>query len=316
MTLGYDRPLYVVRLDRRNGPALDPSAAATVLRGVRQVAAAGSTAGPGELAVLVDAGPSSASPALDVDLGEHLVAVAALSSDDADFQLAAEHGFGHQLEAIGAAVAHVEVRWGTDHDPQAKQSQAIELTRLAAWLHETGRSLLVELAVPGLGRLTGPERTDELLKTVREVREVGIEADLWALPGPLDAEAAQALCELVRDAGRDDVGILVTDTNADADAVAVADDSAGSGAADGQGAADGRGAADDTVAALRAVAGVPGVVGFVLGPAIWSDALGRGRAAATDAVTDAADDPAATAVADRLRQAIAATGATDRRGGV
>lgn len=271
MTLGHAGRLFVVRVPHRGDDALDPAAARVVLTGVRQVAAGGSAAGVGELAVLLD---PTGLPGVADDLGEQLALVLPLSSDDADFQLQADHGFGSDLEAAGAAIAHVEVRWGPDHDPGAKKSQAVGLTRLAAWLHETGRSLLVELVVPGLGGLTGEARTDELVKTVREVREVGIEADLWAVPGPLDDAAARAMGEMVQDAGRDDVAILVAD-------------------------GDGAGRPD----AVASGAGGQ-VAGFVLGPDIWSDALARWR---DDEVDEAA---AATLVADRLRQAIAMAGGT------
>lgn len=264
----------MVRLPHRGDRALDPGAARVVLTGVRQVAAGGSAADAGGLAVLLD---PAGLPGLSDGLGEQITHVLPLSSDDADFRLAADHGFGTQLEAAGADVAHVEVRWGPGHDPAAKKAQALELTRLAAWLHETGRLLLVELAVPDLAAPAGPQRTEELLKTVREVREVGVEADLWAVPGPLDDEAADILGELVRDAGRDDVGILVTD----------ADERSGPAPGAGPQAA--------------------AVVGFVLGPAIWSDALRRRRDGEVD------DDAAATLVADRLRQTIAAIGRRQER---
>lgn len=272
MTLGYVGRLFVVRLPHRGDDALDPAAARVVLTGVRQLAAAGSGAGAGELAVLLD---PTGLPELSDEVGEQVVLVLPLSSDDADFQLASDHGFGSQLEAADAPVAHVEVRWGSDHDPGAKKSQAVALTRLAAWLHETGRVLLLELAIPGLRELTAEARSDELLKTVREIREVGVEADLWALPGPLDDATVDRLGELVRDAGRDEVGILVTDNEP-------------------------RSPAD--VVERGAGASARGVVGFVLGPEIWSDALGRRRDGAVD------DDEAATLVADRLRHKIAAVG--------
>lgn len=267
MTLGHAGRLFVVRMPHRGEPALDVDEARVVLTGVRQLAAGGSAADAGELAVLLD---PAGLPGVADDLGDHVALVLPLSSDDADFQLAAHHGFGTQLEAAGADIAHVEVRWGSDHDPAAKKGQALGLTRLAAWLHETGRTLLLELTVPGLAALDATQRGDELLKTVREVREVGVEADLWAVPGPLAGDDARALAGLVRDAGREDVGLLVTDGGS---------------------------------AAGPAVDPGPtssGASGFVLGPTIWSDVLRRRRDGDVD------DASAATQVADRLRQRIAA----------
>ena len=269
VTLGYAGRLFLVRIPHQGDHALAPDAARLVLTGVHQVAAGGSDADVGEVGVLLD---PQAFAGLADDLGEQVGLVVPLSSGDPDFRLATDHGFGAQLEDADAAVAHVELRWATDHDPDAKKAQVLDLTRLGAWLHETGRVLLVEVAVPGLGELVGEQRTEELVRTLREIRELGVEADLWAVPGPLGSDTARALCDLVRDAGRDDVGILVVDEGNPYDADADAD--------------------------------LPGagVVGFVLGPDIWSDVLRRRQAGEID------ETEAAAQVADLLRQRIARAG--------
>ncbi|MFA9443811.1 2-deoxy-5-keto-D-gluconate 6-phosphate aldolase domain-containing protein [Egicoccus sp. AB-alg6-2] len=271
MQPGYDRALYAVRFGDRGGAALDAQAAALVWSGIQQVGAAGSAADPTDLGVLVDG--RTQQRLADAIPGESIQLVLPLSGGAAEFSLAPGDDFGAFVDRFSPRIAQVEVRWGPDLDPDAKKAQALELTRLSAWLHETDRVLLVDLEPTGPSA-SDADRLDTWLKSVREVREVGIEADLWALPAPRDVEEAAAVAELVRDAGRDDVGVLVRD---------------GTDATD-----------HDVVAALGRVAGVAGYRGFVLGPSIWSDALAQWRTGVLD------DDAAATAIADRLRQAIAA----------
>ncbi|GGI03359.1 2-deoxy-5-keto-D-gluconate 6-phosphate aldolase domain-containing protein [Egicoccus halophilus] len=269
MEFGYDRALFAVRLEHRGAEALDADAAAVVWRAVGQLAAVGSDAEPGELAVLVDA--DALGGLAERVAGEAVELVLPLSSDAEDFRLGPGDDFGAYVERFGPSVVQVEVRWGPDVDPAAKKAQALELTRLATWLHETGRSLLLDLDVPGLDGLDAAGRTDAILKAVREVREVGIEVDLWALPGPRTADEAQAVAELVRDAGRDRVGVLVRDESTPE---------------------------GDPMPSLRVAGAVDGYRGFVLGPSIWSDVVAQRRSAGLD------DDAAATAIAERLRRAV------------
>ncbi|MFA9431465.1 2-deoxy-5-keto-D-gluconate 6-phosphate aldolase domain-containing protein [Egicoccus sp. AB-alg2] len=273
MELGYDHGLYAVRLEHRGADALDADAARVVLTGVRQVAAAGSAAAPDELGVLVD-GDMLPDLAAEVT-GEPLQLVLPVSDEGGAFRLAPGDDFGAYVDRFSPRIVEVELRWGPDVDPEVKKTQALDLTRLSAWLHETDRALLVDIDVPGTDDLdAGDERTQHVLRAAREVREIGVEPDLWALPGPRDVEEANAVSGLVRDAGRDHVHVLVRDEPG--------------------------GAAGDPLRSLRHAASVGAYRGFVLGPSIWSDVLAQRRSGALD------DDAAATAVAERLRQAIAA----------
>jgi hypothetical protein len=124
--------------------------------------------------------------------------VAVVEAPEGD-TFAFRHGddFARHIERLGADLASVRLRWDADDDADRKKTQALGLTKLAAWLHETDRRLLVEVVVPSAGAATD---------AVREIRDLGTEADLWAV----DVEAAGSadLDDLARDAGRDEVAVL------------------------------------------------------------------------------------------------------------
>jgi myo-inositol catabolism protein IolC len=147
----------------------------------------------------------------------------ALALDDRDqerFTLAHGEDFARPVEELAPDVCAVRVRWHPDDEPDVKKAQALGLTKLGAWLHETDRHLLIELTVPptdadleqvagDVARYERDHRPGHTLDAVREIRDLGTEADLWSVPASADREAVAALDELVRDGGRDRVGVVV-----------------------------------------------------------------------------------------------------------
>jgi hypothetical protein len=109
------------------------------------------------------------------------------------------HGddFAQQVERMGAELASARLRWDPADDADRKKAQALGLTKLAAWLHETDRRLLLEVVVP---TASAP------LDAVREIRDLGTEADLWAVRA--DPVGFADLDGLARDAGRDEAAVL------------------------------------------------------------------------------------------------------------
>jgi hypothetical protein len=149
----------------------------------------------------------------DTDLLERcrargLAPVAVVEAADLD-TFAFRHGddFARHVETLGADLASARLRWHPEDDADRKKAQALGLTKLAAWLHETGRRLLLEVIVPA-----APEDDDAgadpalVLDAVREIRDLGTEADLWAVPH-LDAVLGD-LTAFARDEGRDAVAVL------------------------------------------------------------------------------------------------------------
>lgn len=269
MALGYDRRLFLL--------PVEGSEADVVLDAAEHArAAAGLPAG--EVAVLA---AHDLDPAGLRDVTARGFTLALAVDDDAQerFALAGGDEFARPLEEHGPALCAARVRWHPDDAPEAKKAQALELTKLVAWLHETDRSLLLELASPPSGadlaavdgdrgrdaRERRPARTRE---AITELRELGVDADVWVVDAIVDRADAAALAELVTDAGRERVGVLVR-TSAE------------------------EGLAD----ALRTSAALAAYRGVAFDPAQWSDELeacGAGERRREEVVRTIGDSLAAT----------------------
>ncbi|WP_052665264.1 2-deoxy-5-keto-D-gluconate 6-phosphate aldolase domain-containing protein [Nitriliruptor alkaliphilus] len=253
MPLGYDRRLALLALEPGAG-ADTASVLLDALAHARDVAAVGADA----VAVLLD--PVLAAELAPVAMTRGLSVV--LEVDDRDqerFVLADGDGFAGPIEDLDPTLTAARVRWHPDDAPEVKKAQALGLTRLAAWLHETDRSLLLELVAPR-------DRTQDAL---REIRELGIDADVWSVPPPVDAADAARLGALLRDEGRDRVSALVR-----------------------------IGSVDHAEDVLRATAAVDAYRGVVFGPDLWSDELGAA------AVDDGSREAAARRIGDRFAHII------------
>jgi myo-inositol catabolism protein IolC len=142
--------------------------------------------------------------------------------DDRPYELVHGDGFGRHLEERSADLAHVRLAWNPGHAPEDKKAQAMAMARLAAWVHETDRKLLVELTVPpvpdDIDQVAGDpdrfrtERHPELVaRSIVEIRDLGVEPDLWVVEPPADAAALTTVAEAATDAGRDEVALLLAD---------------------------------------------------------------------------------------------------------
>jgi myo-inositol catabolism protein IolC len=207
-------------------------------------------------------------------------------ADDGPFELAHGDGFGLHLEEADATIALVQLAWNAGQPPADKKARAMELSRLAAWLHETDRELLVDLTVPPVDEdleLVGGDRgrfRTELHpalvgRAIQEIRDLGIEPDLWLIELPAVEGAAAELDGVAREAGRDAVALLLPD------------------------------GADET--ALRTSGSVTGYRGFVVGPSLWAEPLRQLDAGRTTR------DEAVDAIGDAFRTRLSRFHAADGR---
>jgi myo-inositol catabolism protein IolC len=232
MRIGHDRQLFLVA---PTGP-WDEVAAAVADLGLA----------PEAIGALAEAGTATALATAVRDAGHHLVVRADRPGTDR-LVLATAEGFAAPIEEVDAEQVLVRVRWSDE--AEVKADQARQLTRFAAWLNTgRTRSLILELITQDVDtvaddRTAGPEETarssvpddpsghlptsnrssrtrraaaphrpvleTDLLRAIRELHDLGVEPDRWALPATEDPDLLGDAVALIKDAGRASVGVLL-----------------------------------------------------------------------------------------------------------
>jgi myo-inositol catabolism protein IolC len=270
MGLGYDRNLYILAFDHRGSfqkkmlGIQGPPAAEDVER----ISDAKAVIFEGFVRGLEDGAPKDAAGMLvDEQFGADLArrgrkegAVVAMpveksGQDEFDFEYGDD--FGAHIEEFDPDFSKVLVRYNPEGDREMNATQLLKLEQLSTWLHERDRRFLFELLVPAepaqLEAVDGDEhrydtevRPGLMLQAIRDCHERGVEPDVWKIEGLDRREDCQAIADLVRSGGRDQVACVVL----------------------------GRGADEAAVEHwLRQGAGVPGYQGFAIGRTIWWDPL-------------------------------------------
>jgi myo-inositol catabolism protein IolC len=178
-------------------------------------------------------------------------------SGQSEFDFQYGDDFGEHIEKFDPDFAKVLVRYNPDGDQEMNQRQAERLKRLADWLHEHDRKFLFELLVAAedaqLEQVGGDDdrydselRPELMRRTITELQDLGVEADIWKIEGIDSAEDCKRIADCCRRDGRDGVVCVVL----------------------------GRGADDAKVDSwLQSGARVDGYSGFAIGRTIWWDAL-------------------------------------------
>jgi myo-inositol catabolism protein IolC len=272
MTLGYDGKLYILAFDHRGsfqkkmfGIEGNPSPEQTetiadakhlIFEGMLKAVEAG--VDPGATGVLVDEqfGTPKGIPAQAKERGL-LLAMPVEKSGQNEFDFEYGDDFGAHIEQFDPDFSKVLVRYNPDGDAEMNQRQAERLKRLSDWLHERDRKFLFELLVPAedaqLEQVGGDSdrydaelRPELMRRTIVELQDTGIEADIWKIEGIDTQEDCDRIAKTARRDGRDGVVCVVL----------------------------GRGADDAKVEHwLRQGAPVDGYAGFAIGRTIWWDAL-------------------------------------------
>jgi myo-inositol catabolism protein IolC len=272
MGLGYDGKLYILAFDHRGsfqkkwyGIEHDPTAEETqkisdgkhlVFEGVELALDRG--ADPSVTGALVDEqfGMPTGIPRAARDRGIKLaMPVEKSGQDEFDFEYGED--FGAHIEQFDPDFSKVLVRYNPDGDKEMNRRQAERLARLAGWLHDHDRKFLFELLVPALDaqlqqvggdsdRYDAELRPELMRRTIEELQDSGVEADIWKIEGVDEREDCDRIAKQSRAGGRDGVVCVVL----------------------------GRGADDDKVDHwLQQGAPVEGYVGFAIGRSIWGDPL-------------------------------------------
>jgi myo-inositol catabolism protein IolC len=270
MDLGYDGKLYILAFDHRGsfqkkwfGVEGDPSPQETerIADGKRLIyegleAAVSQGAEPAVTGALVDEQFGSDIPQRAREHGLKLaMPVEKSGQNEFDFQFGDQ--FGDHIESFDPDFSKVLVRYNPDGDADMNARQTERLRRLADWLHEHDRKFLFELLVPAedqqlesvggdTDRYDAELRPELMRRTIAELQQAGVEADVWKIEGVDERADCEMLVSQCREGGRDGVVCVLL----------------------------GRGADDDKVDHwLTQAAPVEGFVGFAIGRSIWGDAL-------------------------------------------
>jgi len=275
MTIGYDKPLYVLPFDHRATfsknmfgwkEPLSPEQTAEVA-GVKQVIydafkAAVADGVPRERAgVLVDE-QFGAAILHDARQQGFITACPAEKSGQAEFDFEYGPEFGRHIEQFNPTFCKVLVRYNPEDDKALNRRQAARLRQLSDYLHASSRLYMFELLVPAnpaqLQRLGNDKKAYDLqlrptlmIQTIHELQDAGVEADVWKIEGIERSEDCHKVVAAARRAGRDKVGCIIL----------------------------GRGEDDQKVRQwLTTAAKVPGFIGFAVGRTTFWDALVSYRA--------------------------------------
>jgi myo-inositol catabolism protein IolC len=270
MTIGYDKPLYVLPFDHRSTftkhmfgwqEPLNSDQTAQIAA-VKQVifdgfkAAVAGGVSRDRAGILVDE-EFGAAILRDARKQGFATACPAEKSGQEEFDFEYGADFARHIEALDPTFCKVLVRYNPAGDPATNRRQVARLRQLSDYLHTNRRFFMFELIVPPsatqLERLGNDRQAYDLqlrptlmVQTILELQDAGIEPDVWKIEGLDRKEDCQKVVTAARRASRDKVGCIVL----------------------------GRGENDQKVREwLATAAGVPGFIGFAVGRTTFWQAL-------------------------------------------
>jgi 5-dehydro-2-deoxygluconokinase len=233
MTIGYDKPLYILPFDHRAsfskelfgwegplspGQTTQTAAVKRVIYDAVRAAVADGVLRP-RAGILVDA-QFGAAIRRDARQEGLITAAPAEKSgqDEFDFEYGAD--FARHIEQFAPTFCKVLVRYNPGGDKAMNRRQAARLRQLSDYLHASRRLYMFELLVPPnpdqLKRLGNDAMAYDLqlrptlmVQAVHELQDSGVEPDVWKVEGLDWTEDCQKVVTAARRAGRDKVGIIV-----------------------------------------------------------------------------------------------------------
>jgi 5-dehydro-2-deoxygluconokinase len=294
MTLGFDKPLYILPFDHRGSfqtkmfgwqGALSPEQTAEIAAAKQVIydgfkAALAAGVAKAKAGILVDE-QFGAAILRDAAKNGYSTACPAEKSGQDEFDFEYGEDFAKHIEAFNPTFCKVLVRYNPEADKVLNQRQAARLKRLSDYLHGKGKSMFMfELLVPAekaqLDRVKGDKKAYDrevrpglMVQAIQQLQDAGVEADVWKIEGLDRREDCVQFVAAARRNGRDKVGCIVL----------------------------GRGEDDKKVREwLATAAPVPGFIGFAVGRTTFWDPLMDMRAKKTTR------EAAATEIARRYRE--------------
>jgi len=262
MSVGYNKPLYILPFDHR-------ASFQTGLLGWEGTLTAEQTARVGDAKQVVYDGFKAAVEEgvpkeyagilVDEQFGAAILADANKDGfitsapaeksglDEFDFEYGAD--FGRHIDAMNPTFCKVLVRYNSGGDAALNARQGARLSQLGEYLHARGRLYMFELLVPAtkaqLERVGWDQHAYDrelrprlMVEAIRALQDAGVEADLWKIEGLDRREDCERVVAAARHGGRSEVGCIIL----------------------------GRGENEEKVVEwLSTAAAVPGFIGFAVG---------------------------------------------------
>jgi 5-dehydro-2-deoxygluconokinase len=272
MTLGYDKPLYLLAFDHRGSFehglfGATPPVSAEVHDGIVR---AKEIIFDAHLKALADGAPAAACGVLvDEEFGAGVarrakaegsplaMPVEKSGQDEFAFEYGAD--FGAHIEEFDPTFAKVLVRYNPEGDALVNRRQTAQLATLSRWLRKHDRKFLFELLVPAttaqLDRFDGHQRDYDrklrpglVVEVIDAMQSADVEPDVWKIEGLDRREDCAKIVAAARREGREKVGCIIL----------------------------GRGEDDKKVREwLATAAAVPGFIGFAVGRTdFWEPLVG------------------------------------------
>jgi len=293
MTIGFDKPLYILPFDHRGAFQMQmfgwksplTSGQSSQITSVKEVIydafkkSIEAGVPKNKAGILVDE-TFGAAILLDAVTQGYITACPVEKSglDEFDFEYGEE--FDKHIEAFHPTFCKVLVRYNPEGDSASNTRQSSRLKRLSDYLHRESQSrLMFELLVPPLNvqleRAKGDKGVYDLeirprlmVQAIEQILDAQVEPDVWKIEGLDRREDCANVVAAVREKDRDDVGCIVL------------------------------GRAEDESKVRRwltTAAAVPGFTGFAVGRTCFWGPLVRWRAGKISR------DEAVTEIADRYR---------------
>ncbi|MFO0966508.1 MAG: DUF2090 domain-containing protein [Gemmataceae bacterium] len=262
MSVGFDKPLYILPFDHRGSfqknmfgwsgaltaqQTAEIAAVKEVIYDALKHAIAGGV--PKEQAgILVDE-QFGAAILRDAHKQGYITAAPAEKSGQDEFDFEYGEDFGKHIETFQPTFCKVLVRYNPEGDKVLNERQAARLNRLSDYLHKTKRLYMFELLVPPekaqLDRYKGDKKAYDtelrpslMVEAIHQLQDAGVEADVWKIEGMDREDHCRKVVAAARSGGRDKVGCIIL----------------------------GRGEDDNKVRLwLKTAAAVPGFIGFAVG---------------------------------------------------
>jgi 5-dehydro-2-deoxygluconokinase len=275
MTVGYDKPLYVLPFDHRatfsktmfgwQGPlSADQTQKIAdfkqvIYDGFKAAVAAGV---PKEHSgILVDE-IFGAAILRNASKDGFITACTVEKSGQDEFEFEYGQDYGRHIAEFNPTFAKVLVRYNPEGNKELNRRQAGRLKELSDHLHKSSCLYMFELLVPAepaqLQRFGNDKKAYDLqlrpalmVQAIHELQDAGIEADVWKIEGIDQREDCKKVVAAARRGGRDKVGCIIL----------------------------GRGEDQQKVQQwLTTAAAVPGFIGFAIGRTIFWEPLVNLRA--------------------------------------